>query len=1418
MLRRLSLILIAVSNVLCSSFLLATEDIYIPQSLEPWVDWVLEEHPYISCPVRATDGVRLDCIWVRETNISVIRGSTFGATFELTVHAFAESWLQLPHSESFKPQNFTLNGREVALGGGNNAPEVLVPEGVHTLKGELMWTEESEPRFLDIPLSGIVRLAINGQPVEHPSLQAGGNRLWLSNEISDTPTIASAPNSEVVRVFRHFTDSIPQTLTTYVQVTVTGSPRILNFGTVINEDYQITNLRSSWPAILSRDGNLVVQVVPGANVVQIDARATQQMELFRYKKASPLWPSVEYWGIQPRHELRIIRMEGAVRTDLSQINAPRQMRQLNGFVLTENDELRIIEEQRGNVQPYPSSFDISRDIWLNFRGDSFTIADSIEADIETSQRVSSSIPLGEVRVNGISRLITYDSSNEQSPSIYLKPGYAQVSAISKIPKSVSLTPNTWNVEAEELSARLHLPPGWMLLWTHGIDQVDSSWVAKWGIWDVFVILLLLCLVWGLGGWKWTTIVFGAALISYQMDQAPTLGWVVLAGMCYVLKAIKHETLSRIAHMSFWVVFTVVSIACIFYATNSMSNALHPQLASQSSTFKEQITTVLEARYSAEDIRWLGAESFADYFRKIPNQSPSFIQDSSAAQTSEIEEHTESVMVTGSRMPKVLDSDVRGMSTTVARGTGLLDSAERRRRLDFDPTLPIAIQTGPGKPNWRWQSVSLAWHGPVEQGRDMVFVLLAPWLTRLLYGISALAVLLVPTYFIYLRVPNVVNCIKKVLSSTTSVAALALVAVLLSPQDSQADIPDADLLQELENRLLALPDCLSDCAYLEQAQVSLKDEELTITMQVHTQDRVALPLPTENGTWNLVDLRLGELQLPLLREHSRLYTVLDEGVHEITMVASIHGLDQFDIAFDLIPGHLEIHAPNWKIEGLIRGQVGDRKLTFARASTVETNNSQPTITNFFPLEIEPYVSVQRQIVLSYEPTVVTRVSRVAPHTGEITVRIPLLPDEVVITAGLSVEDGHMVVNLKPAAQTVLWDSKLDVDNTIILSAPSVAERSERWSISGSDFWNYHYDGIVPIDVDDQQTTFIPRSNEILHIDVQQGEPVPGDSVTIDHVFASHTVEPKVTNSYLEMTILASQPADIELTLPDDAKVESMEIAGDFQSLPANNTSIVFLPLRAGSHQYSLTWKSETGTSILYRPPTVSISRGAVNVSAQIRFAEKRWILWLAGPALGSTVLYWSILIGVLVAAVAFSKIPGIAISTKDAVILSIGATLVHLIMLVFVGVWFLALWLKSQTSEEIARPWLYRVGQLLLTGITLLALYVIINTIVAALTNDPNMYLYGLESTNQFFAWFTDEISDSVPSPWVWSLPLWIYFALILLWTMWLVFMITEWIRVWWQTLKAPALWLPIDYKGSLSKLPIFSGKHRSATETESRSD
>jgi len=67
-----------------------------------------------------------------------------------------------------------------------------------------------------------------------------------------------------------------------------------------------------------------------------------------------------------------------------------------------------------------------------------------------------------------------------------------------------------------------------------------------------------------------------------------------------------------------------------------------------------------------------------------------------------------------------------------------------------------------------------------------------------------------------------------------------------------DIPDKAVLDKLRSKLLEkqpAPDCLPSCVQISQMKMAItNDKELAITLQIHAQQSVAIPLPAEYEQW------------------------------------------------------------------------------------------------------------------------------------------------------------------------------------------------------------------------------------------------------------------------------------------------------------------------------------------------------------------------------------------------------------------------------------------------------------------------------------------------------------------------------------------------------------------------------------------
>jgi hypothetical protein len=77
---------------------------------------------------------------------------------------------------------------------------------------------------------------------------------------------------------------------------------------------------------------------------------------------------------------------------------------------------------------------------------------------------------------------------------------------------------------------------------------------------------------------------------------------------------------------------------------------------------------------------------------------------------------------------------------------------------------------------------------------------------------------------------------------------------------------------------------------------------------------------------------------------------------------------------------------------------------------------------------------------------------------------------------------------------------------------------------------------------------------------------------------------------------------------------------------------------------------------------------------------------------------------------------------------------------------------------------------------------------AGLLGYPDMQIAGNHSTNWTLNWTQDRIGDSLPRPWVLSLPLWYYWALMLVWSLWLAYALLGWLKWGWQSFAKDGIW------------------------------
>lgn len=96
--------------------------------------------------------------------------------------------------------------------------------------------------------------------------------------------------------------------------------------------------------------------------------------------------------------------------------------------------------------------------------------------------------------------------------------------------------------------------------------------------------------------------------------------------------------------------------------------------------------------------------------------------------------------------------------------------------------------------------------------------------------------------------------------------------------------------------------------------------------------------------------------------------------------------------------------------------------------------------------------------------------------------------------------------------------------------------------------------------------------------------------------------------------------------------------------------------------------------------------------------------------------------------------------------------------------------------------------------TLVALVCLFAAVKAGLVGQPEMQIQGNQSYFMQLHWTQDRITESMPRPWVVSLPVWCFRLLMLAWSLWLALALLKWLKWGWQCFSKEGLWRKIVWR------------------------
>ena len=1328
---------------LINGFSTSAEDVYIPPSLEEWKDWVLADHPRVECPINDTNHRRLGCVWISELAISA--ESTGKIQFKINGVAYANGPIGLPYGSEF-PHSVRLNGRTALVGSVNRQkiPAVHLTKGRFVLEGRLDF--DKLPRTINVPnIAATLSLDLDGKSVPTPRVE--NSRLWLQT----VDRVNADQDRLSVDVYRKLVDNIPQTLETRIRLTVDGRDRVVYLGDPMPDGMKLVEIDSAVPVQVDTVGEVLVQVSRGEHWITFRSIREGIANEFALIENPPNWPSSEFWAVETVTQHRAVDVEGVAAVDPNIVESP--FGDASTYLLKAGDTLQLRNEIRGDPNPKPASFEIYRDYWLAFDGSYMKVLDRLKIDTQTEIRLTTDFELGSVSVDGNPRMITFvDSGENVEPGVSIQPNENEIKSLSVLPRQDKLSINGWQVPIDNPSASLHLPPGWKLLWASGVDYVQGSWLSSWwNLWDIFFCVLLIIVIYRVGGLVLAIVSLIVLLLSYQQFPIPALGWFALALLALLMTNIKKPEIKSVVNIVYWLVLIPVAFITIYVSAVNLRQAIYPQL---------------EAR---EVIDLMHYDTQPDRVERQVNTAQKVNEDG-----------IEEMVVTGNFL---LRSDFN-LDRSYSRNEATIN----RRAIDPELYESLAIQTGPGLPQWFWNQARLDWSGPVGKDQKFSLTIMPPYMTRAVFVVIALLHLLVLVFFIAAS-----TNLSKTLPPWVKRALPFLTATLLA-SSAAAEIPDSRILDELATRLTAMPECVPGCSSLEKAALQMTNaDELSLVLTYPSTDSVAVPIPQAEPVTTLRDVKRGTSTEPLLRtSDSSRFVTLDPGMNVLTMDFDLRGIDDFVLSFPMKPAVLTDDICCWAFTQ--SAESGKKKIVMNRRETVTDELALKASTYDF----RNHVTVIRELDLTFEPNITTRVRAQNNPTTPITLEIPLLDGETVLSENTVVNDGNAVIQLSSNRTRVSWQSGLVLGDSLILTAPEHGKWSEVWHVRGSDFWRAEITGITPSQSRRGFAVIKPRTGESATLSLTQPVPQPGSTSTVNLVRVWFDYGERSHNGSMDLKIEASVAQEFYVTLPDGAVVEQV-LAAESGSQPLTEGNIVKLPLSIGIHDYYIGWQSQQPVSIFNRTPVIELSSGSTNTYLQIVEPWDRWVLLLGGPAIGPAVLFWGMVLATVLVALALAQLPNFPIRKVDAVLLALGATLANIWALLFVTIWAVGIWWRGRMNVDVVSDRNFRLLQVATWAITGLGVAALIFTVVNALFTPANMYVSTFDSgslqtsfqrslKHVGLVWYSDVSDTILPTAWMLSLPRWVYQLTMLGWSLWLAFALVRWVRTSVVTITNPVPW------------------------------
>ena len=1339
----------------------------VPEILKPWIPWVLwDERSSESPSTYRNAGERID-YWPSQVEI---QAGDRGGSWKVPVEVFRETWFPLPGGLEHWPQKVTDGKQELIVVERGASPSVKLKPGKYLLQGQWEWSQM--PQRIAVPQSyGWVSLNVRGEPVLTPNWDNSG-LLWLSRA-----TVGEVQqDNRSFEVYRLLQDGSPIWLRTQIDLTATGKSREEELGFVLPEGWQLSFVNSPIPVAIDESGKLKVQLRAGNWKILIDAFRTEDLRELKYSAQTPPALPVELLALQGAPNLRTVELQGVLPIDAATTQFPANWRNLTVYQWKTDSAASWVEKNQGMGVEKPNQLEIQRSLWLDDDGRGMTYVDLLNGEPKQITRldVAKDHQLGVVRIEGQRQLITQNPTTG-SEGVELRIRRPTIEAVGRATNIGSIPATGWQTPADQLSVTLYMPPGWRMFALFGPDRVEGDWLTSWTLLDLFLLLVFSLAMLRLYGWIPGLIAFAGFALTYHEPGSPRWTWFFLLIPVALLRVIGPERNLKV--LVWWrdIAVGVLLLNLIPFAATQIQNGIYPQL--EPNNVNMPYRTLFQ---------WMDQTS---------NERVDRTRESLVTRSDTLSSHVPMPQIS---MPQIsmpqTSNQIAGQQSQV---TNML----------FDPK--TSIQTGVAKPQWLGNSVLCVWDGPVSDSQSIRPILIScnthrvMTIARLLLMVLLLGILLGGIAGPWHKrlhggtdqPPDVGPETRREPQVAAGTLLLAFFAMFAGwPLESaSAQVPDPQTLDTLRERVKSASDAMENAADIPEMSLKVTDNRLEVQATVHAIRPVAVPLPGKSPTWFPSRIQIDDQDAVVVRrEDGHLWVLLPEGIHRLKAEGRIVESTEWSWSFILTPRKLTIEAPDWTWSGLQSDGRPENQVIFVRKEQLKEGQATYDQKNFRSVFL-----IERRFEIGLVWNVYTKVRRLSKPGKAVSISVPTLEKEQIITTGITAQNGSIEVNFGADQMDWEWQSELPIAPSITLVSKPANNLVEKWLVETSPVWSMNSEGSKPI-FDISRPTLVPEWNpwpgDSVVLNFQRPSAVAGKLLTIQSLAHQVEVGNRQRKSLLSFQIESSLGGEQAIALPAGATVTEMLVGQRSVPIRRQGEQVLF-NLQPGPQEVRIEWTDEVPIASFIALPAIEMPDEVANIRSHMSIPTSRWVLWAHGPQRGPAVRFWVVLTLSLLVAWVLGMRPDSPLKTFEWMLLAIGLTQVHIVASLLVVVWLFSISFRRKLQPDSLKFWEFNFLQVANGVLTAVAIGALVWVVTAGLLGSPRMFIVGNESFEGNLNWFTPRSDKNLPEPWVLSVSIWYYRLLMLVWALWLANSLLHWLKEWYQSLTFGGAWRISEHSG-----------------------